>query len=208
MSRGRAPFVAALAVGAALTLAACGPAPWDEPGASASAPASPTPSVSPSAPAPDPVPNDLSSGTTTRELTAGAVTASIDYWSTLSMDAWTAGALKPLSLSLTTTVTPSDGQQVYLQSATLTAVPGDGERTFDALEPQTDRAVTPPGYIVLDPYSYSQTFNIGAVPAAARFVTLQLQYEFLVQATPTSSEYAKQSGTDTLVVAIAAAPEG
>ena len=71
---------------------------------------------------PTPVPNDLSGGATERELAAGAVSAQIDYWSTLSMDRWTAEALKPVNLSMTTTVTPDDGQKVYLQRAVMVAV--------------------------------------------------------------------------------------
>ena len=59
------------------------------------------------------------------------------------------------------------------------------------------------GYLVLDPYSYSQTFNIGEVPADATFVTVQFAFDFLVQTTPTSNEFAKQTASDTLTIAIA-----
>ncbi len=176
-------------------LAGCGPAPWEQ-GAGGS---TPTPT---STPIPTPVPNDLSGGATERQLTAGAVAATIDYWSTLSMDKWTAEAIKPVSISLITTVTPNDGQKVYLQRATMTAVPSSPTGALDALAPQVDAATVSPGYLVLDPYSYSQTFNVGPVPAEATYVTLQFTYDFLVQTTPTSSEYAKQTATDTLTVAL------
>ncbi len=62
-----------------------------------------TPTASSTA-VPTPVPNDLSGGATQRTLTAGAVTATVDYWSTLAMDQWTAEAVKPVSISLITTV--------------------------------------------------------------------------------------------------------
>ncbi|KJL40800.1 hypothetical protein [Microbacterium trichothecenolyticum] len=176
-------------------LAGCGPAPWEE-GAGGS---TPTPT---STTVPTPVPNDLSGGATQRQLAAGAVTATIDYWSTLSMDEWTAEAIKPVSISLITTVTPDDGQKVYLQRATMTAVPSSPTGALDALAPQVDSSTVSPGYLVLDPYSYSQTFNVGPVPAEATYVTLQFSYDFLVQTTPTSSEYAKQTATDTLTVAL------
>lgn len=149
-----------------------------------------------------PVPNDLSSGSTQRALQTGAVAATVDYWSDLTMDKWTASAVKPVSLSMVTTITPNDGQKVYLQRATMVAVPGTATEDLDALSAQTDQATVSPGYLVLSPYSYSQTFNIGEVPDAATSVTLQFSYEFLVQTTPTSNEYAKQTGTDTLTVAI------
>lgn len=183
-----------------LALTGCsGVLPWDQPSASAS----PT-----STKVPAPVPNDLSSGSTARTLTAGAVGVSINYWSTLNMADWTSGALKPVSISLITSVTPNDGQKVYLQRASMVAVPGTLDTTFDPLSPQTDQSTVAPGYLVLDPYSYSQTFNVGPVPAEATLVTLQFTYDFLVQTTPTSTEYAKQSASDTLTVAITPQPTG
>ena len=193
--------VAATTVGAVCALAACGPAPWlaETPTPSPSVTQSPTPT-----PTPEPVRNDLEEGTTSRDLTAGAVTASVTYWSDLSMDQWTAGAVKPVSLSMATTVSPDDGQKVYLQRASMIVVPASGSETFPALDEQADEATVAPGYLVLSPYSYSYTFSIGAVPDEATSVTVQLRYDFLVQTTPTSEEYAKQSTTDTLTVAIVA----
>ncbi|WP_313477387.1 hypothetical protein [Microbacterium sp.] len=187
--------IASLAVVGVVALTGCGPAPWTMGDPEATPTASTT--VAP------PVPNDLSSGSTQRELVAGAVTAKVDYWSTLSMDQWTAGAVKPISISLVTNVTPDDGQKVYLQKATLTAIAGKGETTLAALEPQTDAATVAPGYLVLAPYSYSQTFNVGPLDDKATSVTVQVTFDFLVQTTPTSKEYAKQTATDTLTVAIA-----
>ncbi len=147
--------------------------------------------------------NDLSGGATERTLTAGAVSATVNYWSTLRMDRWTASAVKPVSLSMVTTITPNDGQKVYLQRATMTATPANATETFAPLDPQVDQATVSPGYLVLSPYSYSNTFNVGSVPAGATFVTVQFDFDFLVQTTPTSNEYAKQTATDTLTIAIA-----
>lgn len=184
-----------------LALAGCGAPPWAQGGGS-TAPA-PVPSAS-VVPVPAPVPNDLSSGSTEKSVTAGAIAATVNYWSTLPMDRWSPTALKPVSISMVTTVTPDDGQKVYLQRATMTAVPGNVTQSFSPLAPQTDQA-NPPGYLVLSPYSYSQTFNVGEVPAEATFVTLQFTYEFLLQTTPTSSEFAKQTASETITVAIAGA---
>lgn len=178
-------------------LAACGPAPWDTGGG-------PSPSASTPSAVPTPVPNDLSGGATQRTLTAGAVTATVNYWSTLRMDRWTASAVKPLSVSMVTTVTPNDGQKVFLQRATMTATPANSTETFAPLDAQVDQSTVSPGYLVLDPYSYSNSFNIGAVPADTTFLTVEFVYDFLVQTTPTSSEYAKQTATDTLTIAVAA----
>jgi hypothetical protein len=179
----------------ALVLSGCSTPPWIAPTASPTA--SPTPTE-----VPQPVPNDLSSGSTERGLTAGPLAISIDYWSTLTMDKWTADALKPVSLSMITQITPNDGQKVYLQRATMVATPMSATETLDPLSAQVDSATTNPGYLVLDPYSYSQTFTVGPVPEDATHVSLEFTYEYLVQATPTSSDYAKQTATDTITVAI------
>lgn len=184
----------------AVSMVGCGPAPWED----ASKPDATKDVVEA---LPPPVPNDLSSGSTQRELQAGAVAAVVDYWSDLSMDRWLPGAVKPVSISMVTTVTPDDGQKVYLQRATMLAIPSNDTETFGPLEAQTDVSAVSPGYLVLSPYSYSQTFNVGPVPDESTYVTLQFTYDFLVQTTPTSSEYAKQTATDTLRVAIAAPPK-
>lgn len=195
---GRSAALVTVAIATA-ALTGCGPAPWNNWGNDT---ATPTPTATRQTVAP-PVKNDLSSGSTMRQLQAGAVKASVNYWSTLSMDRWTADALKPISLSLITTVEPNDGQKVYLQRATMMAVPQGPDGDLAPLEPQVDAATVAPGYLVLDPYSYSQTFTVGQVPSTAVSVTVQFTYDFLVQTTPTSNEYAKQTASDTLIVAIA-----
>lgn len=194
----RAHVLPVLLVAAAVTLTGCGPSPWD------TDPVTATPTAT-AVEAPAPVPNDLSTGSTERALQAGPVAATVNYWSELRMDRWTATAIKPVSLSMITTVTPADGQKVYLQKATMLAVPGNDAETFEALAPQVDESGLSgtPGYLVLEPYSYSQTFNVGQVPAEATFVTLQFTFDYLVQTTPTSNEFAKQTATDQLTVAIA-----
>ncbi|WP_405371697.1 MULTISPECIES: hypothetical protein [unclassified Microbacterium] len=198
----------ALLIAAGL-LAGCGPSPWSvaNPSPTATATTRETPVV-----VAPPVENDLSGGATERQLTAGAVTATVNYWSDLRMDRWLPNAVKPVSLSMVTKVKPNDGQKVYLQKATMLAVPANATQTFDALAPQTDASslTGTPGYLVLAPYSYSQTFNVGQVPAEATYVTVQFTFDYLVQTTPKSKEYAKQTATDTLTIAIAqpAADEG
>lgn len=136
---------AAAVATASIIFVGCGPAPWtvDQPDA--------TPSPSATATVAAPVPNDLSSGSTERELTAGAVAAQVDYWSSLAMDQWTPGAVKPVSISLATTVSPDDGQKVYLQKATMVAIPANADETFAPLEAQADQATVSPGYLVLSP---------------------------------------------------------
>lgn len=188
---------------ASIALAGCSEAPWAlQPDQSASA----TPRPSATATAAQPVPNDLSTGSTKRTLESGPLDLSIDYWSDLLMDKWTAGALKPVSMNLLADVTPNDGKDVFVERATMVATPMNGNTALPSLDPQVDDASVTPGYLALDPYSYSQTFTVGAVPDEATHVVLLFTYDMLVQTTPKSKQYAKYTATDTLTVAIAPVP--
>jgi hypothetical protein len=192
---------AGLALAATLALSACGTPPWTEPGADGS---TPTPTPKPTAAEITTVVNELANGSTQHLLSAGDITLTVDYFSTLSMDEWKADANKPLSISMTANLGHDDGQRVYLsQMNVLVAVYGpDGALTSPAA--LADRATVNPGYLVKAPYSYSQTFVLPPVESGATYVTLSITYELLLQTTPTSSEYAKQTASDTLTVAIAA----
>ena len=194
-----ATAVASLAV--VLSLSACGTPPWEM-----QASRTPTPTLSATTPAPvetvATVVNELASGSAERQLTAGNITLTVNYWSTLSMDQWTADANKPLSFSAVAALEGSDNR-IYLSKVSIvTAVRGDGT-PLPAPAPLADNANVAPGYFISSPYSYSQSFVLPAVDEAATSVQLTITYELLLQTTPTSSEYAKQTATDTLTIAIA-----
>lgn len=190
---------AALAALVTVALAACGTPPWEQANsATPTASATPKPTATIST-----VVNELATGSTKHLLTAGSIGLSVDYFSTLSMDQWTADANKPLSISMVADITGDEGQAVYLSNMTvLVAVYGpDGKL---ASPPQlADRSTVTPGYLVKDPYSYSQTFILPAVDPDATYIQLSLTYELLLQSTPTSAAYAKQTASDTLTIAIA-----
>lgn len=193
--------IAGAAVAALVTvaLAACGTPPWEQANS-----ATPTGSHTPKPTATiSTVVNELATGSAKHLLTAGSIGLSVDYFSTLSMDHWTADANKPLSISMVADITGDEGQAVYLSNMTvLVAVYGpDGKLTSP---PQlADRSTVTPGYLVKDPYSYSQTFILPAVDPDATYIQLSLTYELLLQSTPTSASYAKQTASDTLTIAIA-----
>jgi hypothetical protein len=181
------------------TLSGCGAAPWTVP----SEPAAPTQTTS-SAPEPiEVVVNDLATGSVQRSLTAGAISLGIDYYSTLTMDKWTADANKPLTFNLKGTLLGDDGQQIYLSRVTVVAGVTGPDGALTAPAPISDLATVTPGYSIKDPYTYNQTFILPAVDAAATSLTLSFTYELLLQTTPTSTEYAKQTATDTLTIALA-----
>lgn len=217
----RRPFrpAALLAAGMLFALTACGTAPWDDPettGTSAAADASPT-DAAPATPTAEPEPapvetiqviqNDLAAGNAQRTLTAGAASLGVTYWSTLSMDQWVSGASKPLSLSISGSLVPDDGQGLYLSRVSLSADVKDADgHALPSPAVVTDDASVEPGYAITAPYSYNQTFVVPPVDDRAVSVTFTLTYEVLIQTTPTSEDYAKQSAVDTLTVAIAQPP--
>ena len=197
----RTAIAATLTLAAAVGLSACGTAPWDQSRFNTTS-ATPT-----KAPAPTstitPIVNELATGSTQHELQAGDIALTVTYYSTLSMDLWTADANKPLSFSMVGKLGSDQGQKIYLSRVTLTsAVEGpDGSLTPPA--PLSDQAAVAPGYLIKDPYSYSQTFIIPALDPAATSMTLSFTYEILLQSAPDSGDYAKQTASDQLTIAIA-----
>lgn len=183
---------AALAVG----LAACGTPPWEQPGAAGGTTPTPTPSRI------VPVHNDLQTGSTKRSLKAGDITLDVDYYSTLDIGQWYSDADKPLSFSATASLGSDQGQSVYLSRVTISTTV-QGPKGALAAPPQiSDQASVSPGYFVKAPYSYGETFVIPPVDKSATSVTFSIVYELLLQTTPTSDTYSKQTASDTLTVAL------
>lgn len=183
-------------------LSGCGTAPWAEPTASST----PTPTATTPAPI-EVIVNDLATGSVQRSLTAGAIALGIDYYSTLTMDKWTADANKPLTFNLKGTLLSDAGQQIYLSRVTLVLGVNGPDGALPAPAAIGDLATVSPGYSIKDPYTYNQTFILPAVDQAATSLTLSFTYELLLQTTPTSTEYAKQTATDTLTIALAQTEE-
>jgi hypothetical protein len=206
MTRRKPVLAAAVAAVLALGLSGCGTAPWATGTTTGATGASKTPASSAT---PTPVPtiesvvNELASGSAQHQLVAGDVAITANYWSTLSMDQWTASASKPINFSLIGALGTDDGQGVYLSRVTLEAAVSGAKGALPSPPPLTDQASVAPGYDMKSPYSYSQRFVLPALDPAATSVTLSFTYEVLIQTTPTSSAYAKQTAGDQLTIAIA-----
>ena len=194
---------AAAALGTALvvTLSGCGTAPWaagETSAATSTKTSTPTPKATITS-----IVNELATGSAQHQLQAGDAALTANYWSTLSMDQWTAEANKPISFSLIAALGTDQGQGVYLSRVSVVVAVAGPKGSLEAPAPLSDQASVTPGYDIKSPYSYSQTFVLPAVDAAATEVTLSFTYELLLQTTPTSTAYAKQTATDTLTIAIA-----
>ena len=147
--------------------------------------------------------NELATGSGLHSLTAGDVALSANYWSTLGMDKWTASANKPISFSLQGKLGTDDGQAVYLARVSVETTVEGPTGALPAPSHFSDSATISPGYLIKSPYSYSQTFTVPAIDPKATSATFSLTFELLVQSAPGSSNYAKQTATDQIVVAIA-----
>ncbi len=72
-----------------------------------------------------------------------------------------------------------------------------------APDPLNDEAGVSPGYLIKAPNAYGGIFSIPNLSADATAVTLNVTYDLLAPSTPKSKIYAKQSASDTLVIALA-----
>lgn len=198
----RLTAAAVVAATTALALAGCGTAPWDQSQFSTDAPVtSAAPSTAPATITP--IVNELATGSTQHQLQAGDISLTVNYYSTLNMGEWTPDANKPISFSMVGTLGTDQGQQIYLSRVTLTPSVDGPTGALPAPAALSDQAPIAPGYLIKNPYSYSQTFIIPAVDPAATSMTLSFTYEILLQSTPTSNEYAKQTAYDQLTIALA-----
>jgi hypothetical protein len=203
LSRGRITALAALALTGVVALSGCGTAPWDQSRFSTTTPTSSPTKTPTAAPTITPVVNELATGSAQHQLQAGDITLTIDYYSTLSMDEWTAEANKPITFSLSGKLGTDDGQSFYLSRVSVTPAVNGPAGSLPAPAAITDQSSVTPGYYIKGPYSYSQTFILPAFDPAATSVTLSFTYEILLQTAPASGDYAKQTASDQITVAIA-----
>ncbi|MGY4859419.1 hypothetical protein [Cryobacterium sp. AP23] len=189
--------VLSLAAGLSLALSGCGQAPWAG-GLTDTASATPTAKATIKA-----IKNDLATGSAQHTITAGDAGLTVDYSSTLNMGEWTAGANKPISFTVTAALGTDDGQAVYLSKVSVIPGVSGPDGALDAPAPLIDESGLANGYFMKAPYSYGQTFVLPAIDPAATSITLSFTYELLIQTTPTSSTYAKQTASDQIVVAVA-----
>lgn len=183
-----------------ISVGGCSQAPWKapEPGRSAHS-ASPTPSTSVSATADR---NDLSKGSAARTLKTGDVSVAVKYWSSLPVEQWTADVVKPLNVSVSATMDDKSKKKIYLSKVTVYPTIEGADEAGDPPPPLVDEATVKPGYVITSPYSYGQLFAVPPLAAGTTRLMLTINYEILVQTTPTSKSYAKQAASDVLMIAI------
>ena len=188
----------ALLLAASLALTACGTPPWAQAGRTGGSSPQPTSTGQITT-----IINELAAGSTKHQLNAGNIGLDVTYFSTLNLGDWKADADKPLSISMTANLTNDEGQAVYLSRLGLSVSVYGPHGILTAPAPVNDTSTVTPGYLVKAPYSYSQTFVLPAIDPTATYVKLSLTYELLLQTTPTSTAYAKQTASDNLTIGLA-----
>lgn len=171
----------------------------DEATPTPSAPPTPTPEQTPT-PEPEPVlppfENVLASGSVTRVLEAGTVSVELSYWSTLSLDQWTASAQKPLSLRLT-----ADGVGDVSLAGLRVVAEGYVEGNWVGLDPGVVNLPALEGTIdVSDPASTIQAIVIGPVEDDVTALRLTVMVDLLDDDRYTSAQY---SALDSLSILLA-----
>lgn len=200
-----------------LTLAGCGTPPWKTAAKPATSTAGRTASASPSAgrttvtpatpatsKAAAAVQNDLATGSAKRSIDAGGVRLKINYWSTLQMSDWTAGAAKPLNLSASGKFIDGSEQDIFLSKVSVNVAVAGPKGLLQGPQPLVDQSTVSPGYLITSPSSYGQVFTVPGLATGATAVTLTITYELLVQSAPKAKTYSKQTGSNDLVIPIAA----
>jgi hypothetical protein len=204
--RGLVPSIAL-----ALALSGCGGLPGFGSSAPSVAPVPPasstavTPSVTPASPKPTAKPaarNDLRSGQVKRSFRVPGLTVSTTYQTPLAINKWTPDVTKPLNVTLTAYADKAKAQKIYLTRVRANISVSDNSGRLDSPDALVDTANISPGFIVTFPYTYGQVFVIPSVDTGATSITIDFTYEFLLQVTPSSKDYAKQSARDSLTIAL------
>lgn len=152
------------------------------------------------------VKNDLDDLPLRRSLETGPVTVKVEYTTHLPLEDWRAETTKPLLVTLTATNTKKKRQKIFLTRVTMNFTAYDESGQLDVPQTLTDSANLQPGYIVTNPNTYNQSFNIPVVDRAAIRIVIDMSYEFLLEVDRDGEnrDLAKQVATDTLTVPIAA----
>lgn len=162
---------------------------------------SPTPSSAQSG-TPKPIVNDLAKLPLKRTVNAGPLTVSIEYNTTLPLDAWTPSVSKPIELSLTAMSKRQADQKIYLTKVSADITAYDASGPVDDSRTLTDEANINPGFIVTFPNTYNQRFLIPGSSEVADRLSIDFTYEFVLQVNKDKDgrNFSKQVATDTVSV--------
>jgi hypothetical protein len=137
----------------------------------------------------------LANGSATHRLPMGARSMVITYWTTRNVATWTSADAVPVQISAS--VDGSTREHVYVTSFGATFAPA-GAGAATTLRSDSGR------FAISSTYPYGTAVVVPAVSAQTRSAQLQVQLELLVETTPGSGDYFRQTVLDTVPFTYAA----
>ncbi|MCO7220262.1 hypothetical protein [Klenkia sp. PcliD-1-E] len=154
----------------------------------AAAPVTPT---TPARPA-----GDLDAGSVTHVLAAGNLQLVVDWWTAEQATTWTPADEKTIQLSAHLEGGDTDGETEVLVTR-FSAVLDDGTTRTSLSDDSGEFAIQPP-------FTYGTALSLPASPAGTSTVTVDVQFDLLVETEPGSQRYFRQTVLDSLVLPLVA----
>ncbi|SDG46060.1 hypothetical protein [Klenkia brasiliensis] len=137
---------------------------------------------------------ELDTGSATHVVTAGDRQVVVDWWTTQQATAWTADVEKSVQLAAHLEGGDPDLEVLITR---FSAVLDDGTTRTSLVDDRGEFAFQPP-------YPYGTALTVPASPAGTASVSLDVQFDLLVETEPGSQRYFRQTVLDTLVLPFAA----
>lgn len=139
---------------------------------------------------------ELDAGSVTHVLAAGNLQLVVDWWTTEQAATWTAADEKTIQLSAHLEGGDTDGDVEVLVTR-FSAVLDDGTTRTSITDDSGEFAIQPP-------FTYGTALSLPATPADATSVTVDVQFDLLVETEPDSQRYFRQTVLDSLVLPLVA----
>lgn len=152
--------------------------------------ASPAVSSSPSATTRR-TPGALDAGSVTHKLTAGAYTLVIDYWTTQSAETWTSSTPATVQLSAHIEGQAASTRRPKIEVTRFAAMLNNGSSLTALTSDDGEFVITPP-------FSYGSALLLPGTGPATSGADVIVQFNLLIETTPTSGQYFRQTVIDTL----------
>jgi hypothetical protein len=137
---------------------------------------------------------ELDTGSATHVVAAGDRQVVVDWWTTQQATAWTADVEKSVQLAAHLEGGDPDLEVLITR---FSAVLDDGTTRTSLVDDRGEFAFQPP-------YPYGTALTVPASPAGTASVSLDVQFDLLVETEPGSQRYFRQTVLDTLVLPFAA----
>jgi len=139
---------------------------------------------------------ELDAGSVTHVLAAGNLQLVVDWWTTEQAATWTAADEKTIQLSAHLEGGDPDGDVEVLVTRFSAVLDDDTTRT-SITDDSGEFAIQPP-------FTYGTALSLPATSAGATSVTVDVQFDLLVETEPDSQRYFRQTVLDSLVLPLVA----